>query len=134
MPPRRSMPRTTKVEKEDKTTWGSGGLFQNRSLGSLALILLCPGENTLSCLQLLNSLLLLAHSILIHHAGVVITFWYTLYRLDGSLFKLYEAIMKQGFMFFYNIWPTPFSADGTRSTLHFVSFHSTFPFFIQLCG
>jgi hypothetical protein len=87
MPPKVKKGTAKGTEVEKKTTWGSGGLFQNRSLGSLTLILLCP--------------------------GVVMTFWYTIFKLDGSLEALFSAIMKEGPMFFYNIWPSPFNPLGT---------------------
>lgn len=53
---------------DDKTTWGSGGLFGNRALGSLVLMVLCP----FFCL----------------------TFVFMCHDLDGSIFKLRDFILK----------------------------------------
>lgn len=70
-----------------KTSWGSGGLFQNRALGSLLLMLTTP----IFCM----------------------TFWYTCYAHDGSFLSLYNEAKFLGVLSLIRnkIWLTPF--DGT---------------------
>ena len=85
MPPKKSGAVTPTAETEPvKKTWGDGGLFGNRALGSLFLMLVCP--------------------------GFVITTWYTYFKLEGSIYRLVNEILDQKLMFFYNIWPTPFGS------------------------
>ena len=60
------MAKTSETEK----TWGTGGLFGNRSLMSLLLVLACP--------------------------YFVLTCWHTCLNLDGSVKLLVEQIIKEG--------------------------------------
>jgi 7-dehydrocholesterol reductase len=66
---------------ETEKTWGSGGLYGNRVLGSLILTVLPPAF----CLM----------------------FWYTCFHLEGSFEKLYAEIASKGYMFVYHMWPSP---------------------------
>lgn len=82
---------------ETDKSWGSGGLFGNRVLGSLVLISLTP----LFCL----------------------TFWYTCFSLDGSLTRLVEEIMDKGFAkFYYEMLPTPFDPVAWKLILSFMAY------------
>lgn len=71
-----------KVE-EEKTTWGSGGLFGSRELGSLLLMLTTP--------------------------IVGLTMWHTCKNHGGSFTNLYVDFQAHGFNKFWSeVWPTPF--------------------------
>ena len=68
---------------QKKTSWGSGGLFGNRALGSLLLMLITP--------------------------IFVLTLWYTCAVHDGSLGSVANEIINKGPVYFLqNVWPTPF--------------------------
>lgn len=69
------------MSKLDNVTWGSGGLFKNRALGSLILMLTTP----IFCL----------------------TFVYTCYQHEGSFQYLYEEYQTIGlYDLISRIWPT----------------------------
>lgn len=69
---------------EDKKSWGSGGLFGNRALGSLALMVVCP----LFCL----------------------TFIYTIKELHGSIYGLYDFVVREGVVNFVRaVFGNPFN-------------------------
>ena len=72
-----------KTEVEKKTSWGSGGLFGNRALGSLMLMLVTP--------------------------IFVLSLWYTCAEHEGSLSSVGNEIMTKGPVYFLqHVWPTPF--------------------------
>lgn len=99
---------SSKVDHAEKTSWGSGGLFGNRALGSLFLVLVCP--------------------------AFVITSWYTCSVLDGSIVKLAVAIQqllteaydKKSLMVlfetWYANWPTPFDPVAWKIILSYMAF------------
>lgn len=69
--------------EEEKKSWGSGGFFGNRALGSLFLMLVTP----IFCL----------------------TFWHTCFNYEGSFLKLFYDILDRGFdKFLIEVWPSPF--------------------------
>jgi len=68
---------------EDKKSWGSGGLFGNRALGSLALLLLTP--------------------------VFVLTFWCCCKNHGGSFLSLFDFAIENGLSkLIADIYPTPF--------------------------
>ena len=91
-----------------KTTWGSGGLFGNRALGSLILMLVCP--------------------------AFVIISWYTCKNLDGHVLKLFsgtsdivlKAVADKSPMIllktWYNNWPNPFNAEAWKFIGSYMAF------------
>lgn len=75
--------KSVQMEMTKTTSWGSGGLFGNRALGSLLLMLTTP--------------------------IFVLTLWYTCAVHDGSLSSVGNEIISKGFYYFLqNVWPTPF--------------------------
>ena len=85
------------MQNSDGKGWGSGGLFGNRVLGSLALMLITP----IFCL----------------------TFVYTCLHLNGSLLELGKAIRAQGpITFFRGVVPTPFDPVACKIIFSFMAF------------
>jgi 7-dehydrocholesterol reductase len=81
----------------EKTSWGSGGFFGNRELGSLMLMVVTP--------------------------IFVLTIWYTCAVHDGSVQKLGKEIMEKGFVHFLkNVWPTPFDPYAWKLILSYMAF------------
>ena len=83
--------------EEEKKSWGSGGLFGNRALGSLMLMLTTP----IFCL----------------------TFWYTCQHHEGSFTNLAKHIMRVGFReFLSDVWPTPFDPYAWKMIFSYMAF------------
>lgn len=83
--------------KEDKKTWGTGGFFASRELGSIILITLTP----IFCL----------------------TLWHTCKNHDGSLRKLGRNIMDYGVLnFLHEVWPTPFDPYAWKMIFSYMAF------------
>jgi 7-dehydrocholesterol reductase len=83
--------------KDDKKSWGSGGFFGERVLGSLALILTTP--------------------------AVCLLFWYICYKQEGSLLNLLHHVQTVGvFQFVYGEYPTPFNPEAWKVILGFMGF------------
>lgn len=81
----------------DGKGWGSGGLFGNRVLGSLLLMLTTP----IFCL----------------------TFIHTCLHLNGSLQSLYQEINSLGFYnFVLRVWPTPVDPYALKIIFGFLAF------------
>jgi hypothetical protein len=92
------------AESEEKLTWGSGGLYGNRALGSLVLMVLTP--------------------------LVILTFWYTCKIHKGSFMSLGNEIMTEGFMqFLSNVWPTAFDAYSWKM----IGSYMAFELFLMRC-
>jgi 7-dehydrocholesterol reductase len=86
--------------QEDKKSWGSGGLFGNRALGSLMLMLVTP----IFCL----------------------TFWYTCQHHDGSFEKLWNYVRAVGLkQFLIEVWPTPFDPYVWKMIGSYMAFELT---------
>ena len=73
--------------KEEKKSWGSGGLFGNRAFFSLVLILLCP--------------------------LFALTFWYTCKEHKGSFIDMFkkvsELVKSSDFKGINDLWPNQFN-------------------------
>ena len=96
MSPSKRNTRSTTINV-DKTSWGSGGLFANRELGSLMLMLVTP--------------------------IFVLTIWYTCAAHNGSVMSLVNEITKNGlFEFLQNVWPTPFDPYAWKMILSYMAF------------
>lgn len=82
---------------EDKVTWGTGGLFGNRALGSLLLMLFTP--------------------------IFLLTFIYICTEHKGSFAGLGKEIMNDGVMsFLYNVFPTPFDPYAWKMIISYMFF------------
>lgn len=78
-------------------SWGSGGLFGNRALGSLLLMLATP--------------------------IFLLTFWYTCQHLEGSFYKLGAMIMEKGLVHYLSVvWPTPFDPHCWKMIFSYMAF------------
>jgi 7-dehydrocholesterol reductase len=87
---------TNPADSEMKS-WGSGGLFGNRELGSLMLMLTTP----IFCL----------------------TFQYTCAKHHGSFFELVNFVQQNGLRaFFDEVWPTPFDPYVWKIILSYMAF------------
>lgn len=85
------------IMSQDKTSWGSGGLFGNRALGSLFLMVVCP--------------------------AFCLTFWYTCQHLDGNLFRVYDLIRDEGVVSFgQKIFANPFNPYVWKRILAYMAF------------
>lgn len=90
---------TSNSEIEDKkTTWGAGGLFASRELGSLALMAFTP----IFCL----------------------TFWLVCAKYDGSFTKFASMLTNDNGLqtFFTQVLPTPFDPEAWKIILCFMGF------------
>lgn len=82
---------------EKKTSWGSGGLFASREIGSLALMLFTP----IFCL----------------------TFWLVCEKHDGSFTSLYQYIVDNGVQqYIKDVFPSPFNPKVWKMLLSFMGF------------
>ena len=82
---------------QKKATWGEGGLFSNRALGSLLLIL--------------------------YTQPFCMLFIYTCQELKGSIGLLAKCFYDEGiFPFLFRIWPTPFDPLSIKIVLSFMAF------------
>jgi 7-dehydrocholesterol reductase len=87
----------TDTEQKDGKGWGSGGLFGNRALGSLMLMLITP----FFCL-------LFIHTCLHHH---------------GSFISLAQEIRSKNIVdFILHVWPTPFDPYAVKIIYSFIAF------------
>lgn len=90
-------PAVVAAAKEEKTSWGSGGLFGNRALGSLLLMLVTP--------------------------IFVLSLWYTCAEHGGSLSSVGNEIVTKGPMYFLsNVWPTPFDPYAMKIIAYYMAF------------
>lgn len=90
-------PAVVAAVKEEKTSWGSGGLFGNRALGSLLLMLVTP--------------------------IFVLSLWYTCAEHGGSLSSVCNEIVKKGPVYFLsNVWPTPFDPYAMKIIAYYMAF------------
>ena len=91
---------TEEKKRVEGNTWGEGGLFSNRALGSLLLVL--------------------------YTQPFCMLFVYTCQELDGSVMRLFQEMFKNGifgvFQFLYDIWPTPFDCESVKIVLIFMAF------------
>eukprot|EP01006_Ploeotia_vitrea_P014064 TRINITY_DN3732_c0_g1_i1.p1 TRINITY_DN3732_c0_g1~~TRINITY_DN3732_c0_g1_i1.p1 ORF type:complete len:438 (+),score=-58.91 TRINITY_DN3732_c0_g1_i1:50-1363(+) len=82
---------------DKKATWGEGGLFGNRALGSLLLIL--------------------------YTQPFCMLFIYTCQELNGSIGLLAKSMYEEGILnFLFRIWPTPFDELSIKIVLSFMAF------------
>ena len=85
------------ASSDEKKTWGSGGLFANRELGSIFLIVVTQ----VFC----------------------IPFILACKNYGGSVTAITSAAMEMGiFKFFVSIWPTPFDPETWKMILSFMAF------------
>lgn len=82
----------SKTKEAPKMTWGSGGLFGNRVLGSLFLILVCPIVATMAMILVGN-------------------------EYKGSLARFGSDLMKDNIQFLYKRWPNPFGTPSVTPLL-----------------
>lgn len=85
-------------EVEEKKSWGSGGLFGNRVIGALLLMLTTP--------------------------TFCLTFWYTCTRHQGSFTSLLNEVTSEHGMakFFSEVYPTPFDPYVWKMILSYMAF------------
>jgi 7-dehydrocholesterol reductase len=84
------------ADDDDKKSWGSGGLFANRELGSLALIVLTQ----VFC----------------------VPFFLICKDFNGSFSAFGAAAMARGPSFMMEVWPTPFDPYVWKMLLSFMAF------------
>lgn len=78
-------------------TWGSGGLFGNRVLGSLLLMLTTP--------------------------AVFLAFWYTCHEHKGSFLALFKEVNDIGAVqVLFKLWPSPFKAESWKIIFSYMAF------------
>ena len=95
MAPRKSV--TGSMADKPKTTWGDGGLFGNRAVGSLMLMLVTP--------------------------MFVFFIWYTCAVHDGSVAGVVAEAIKVGpLAFVQSLWPTPFDPYAWKMILSYMAF------------
>jgi 7-dehydrocholesterol reductase len=91
-------------EKQDEKSWGSGGLFGNRALGSLLLLMVTP--------------------------IFVLTLWYTCAEHDGSFLSVINEVVTQGPIYFLSkVWPTPFDPYAVKM----IGYYMIFELFLMRC-
>lgn len=84
------------MAQKEKKSWGTGGLFGNRVLGSLFLLTATP--------------------------IFLLTFWHTCFYLDGSFSALLAQMIELGPRFGYEIWPTPLDTDCWKVIFAYMAF------------
>ena len=85
------------MPKEEKKSWGSGGLFKGRAFFSLVLILLCP--------------------------LFALTFWYTCKEKEGSFYNLFDEIQEKGIInFIWCMWPNSLDPVAWKIIISYMVF------------